>query len=356
MEIFELMHRTNNNELVFFEEPSVGLRAVIAINDLTLGPAIATCRMQEYGTINKGVNTALLAALYNTYRSALLHKPFGGAGLALCGNPNEVKNEMYFRALGIFINKLNGKFYLVRSSSITREDMMDIQRESKYLLGINENYILKGYSPVISIVKGMMKGLEAIVRKKLGKEGLSDMRFVVQGVGEVGSAFVKELLKIENIKIIITDTVYDKIKDIQDIQPDIKVVKPDEIYKQKCDIFVSCADNHIIDEEAAKQLNCKILTGSTNEMLKNESIEDILEEKKIFYIPGFIVNGGEIIYLDNEFHNKPPEILEAQFNQIATLVNDLIEKSEETNQRISTLAIETAKNYIQNVALIKKLK
>ncbi len=356
MEIFDLMHKTNSNEVVFFEEPTVSLRAIVAVNDTTLGPAIATCRLQDYGKPEKAADTALSMAYYNTYRAALLHKSFGGAGLTLCGDPAKIKNEMYFRALGIFINKLNGKFFLVRSSSITHKDMLDIKRESEYLLGVDERYILSNNSPVEAIAKGMIWGLKALVHKKMNKETLENLTFAIEGVGEVGSNLVKELLKIKGIKIIITDVVYDKIKAIQDHSPEIKVVKPNEIYKQKCDVFASCAVNNIIDEENAEQLNCQILTGSSNEILKNKEIEKILTKKNILYVPGFVINGGEIIQLDNEFKGNDPKYIDMQLHEIQDVVRDLFEKIEETNKSIYETAMETAQNYINNVASIKKLK
>ncbi|MBN2662439.1 MAG: hypothetical protein JXR68_02215 [Bacteroidales bacterium] len=356
MEIFKLMQQTKNNEVVFFEEPSVSLRSTIAVNDTTLGPAIATCRLQDYGSPENAVKTALSMAYYNTYRSALLHKGFGGAGISLCGDPRKIKNEMYFRALGIFINKLNGKLHLVRSSSISHKDMLDIKRESDYLLGVDERYIKSGNSPVEAIAKGMIEGLKAIVRNKLSQETLEDLSFAIQGVGEVGANFVKELLKIKNINIIITDTVYDKIKIIQDHSPNVQVVKPNEIFKQKCDIFASCATNNVIGEEEANQLSCKIISGSSNEFLKSKEIEKIIDKKGILYVPGFIINGGEIIQLDNEYKGNDPEIVDKELCEIYNSTLYLLEKAETEKRNLTEIAIETAENYINSVASIKKLK
>ncbi len=356
MEIFKLMQQTKNNEVVFFEEPSVSLRITIAVNDTTLGPAIATCRLQDYKNPENAVKNALLMAYYNTYRAALLRKGFGGAGISLCGDPKKIKNEMYFRALGIFINKLGGKLHLVRGSSISHKDMLDIKRESDYLLGVDERYIKTGNSPVEVIAKGMIEGFRAVVRKKMGSETLSGLSFVVQGVGEVGANLVKELLKIDNVKITVTDTVYDKIKVIQDHSPNVKVVKPNEIYKQKCDIFASCAMNNIIDKEEAQQLNCKILTGSVNEILESKDVEKIIDKKDILYIPGFIINGGELIQLDNEFKGNDPERIDKELHQIYSCTLNLLEKSEAQQKNLTEVALETAQTYIDNVASIKRFK
>lgn len=356
MEIFKLMQKSNSNEVVFFEEPSVSLRAIIAVNDTTLGPAIATCRLQDYGKPEKAAETALSMAYYNTFRAALLNRGFGGAGLTLCGDPAKVKNEMYLRALGIFINKLNGKLNLVRSSGISHKDMLDIKRESNYLLGVDERYIKTGNSPVEAIAKGMIWGIKAIVRKKFNAESLEGLSFAVQGVGELGSNLVKELLKIEGVKITVTDVIYDKIKVIQDHSPKVKVVKPQEIYKQQCDVFASCAKNNIISEDDVKLMKCKIITGSSNEFLADKKIENSLNKRGITYVPGFIINGGEIIQLDNEFKGNEPFMVDKELSEIYNITLNLLNEADKQNKSLTEVAINTAQKYIDGVASIKKLK
>ena len=355
MEIFDLMSLTNNNEVVFFEEPSVKLRSIIAINDTVLGPALATCRVHDFKNIEEASRTALNMAYYNTYRSALLKRNFGGGSIVLCGDPKKVKNEMYLRTLGIFINKLNGKLYLARSSGISHKDMLDIKRESDFLLGIDEEYMKTGNSPTEAIAKGMIWGLRAAVKEKFGVDSIKGLAVSVQGVGEVGSYLVKELLKYD-ITITITDIIYDKIKVIQDEVPNIKVVKPDEIYREKCDIFISCAFNNIIKKEYVEQLKCKILTGSINAILKDETLQDIITEKDILYIPGYVINGGEIIQLSNEHAGKLPEFIDKELQEIYNVTDFIIKKAKEEKKSISTVALETAKEYIKNIATIKQLK
>ena len=63
-----------------------------------------------------------------------------------------------------------------------------------------------------------------------------------------------------------------------------------------------------------------------------------------------------MIYLENEFKDNPPEILEKQYEEIYYMASKLFDKAEEEGKSITKLAKETATEYIQNVASIKKLK
>ncbi len=357
MDIFKLMQKNNTHEVVFFEEPSVSLRGIMAIHNTVLGPALATCRIFDFGSAEKAAETVLKMGFYNTHRAALLRRAFGGGGIVLCGDPLKLKNEMYFRALGVFVNKMNGKLFLVRNSGITYKDMLDIKRESDYLLGIDENYLLTGNSPVDGIVKGMIWGLKAIVREKFNKATLSGLSFAVQGVGEVGSKLVKKLISdYPNVKITITDIVYDKIKALKDEFSDVKVVKPKEIYHQKADVFISCAFNNIITKDEIRQINAKVVTSSVNELFENPEDENILKERDIFYVPGFVINGGEIILLQNELQGKDPKIAEKELQEIYYITWELIQKAKKQNKTVREVALKTAADYINQVAIIKQLK
>lgn len=350
------MKTTNNNEVVFFEEPLVNLKMVMAINDTTLGPALTNIRMESADNMEESIKKTLKLAYYNTYRSALLHKNFGGAGISIINDSKVEKNEIFLRAIGIIINKLNGNIFLLRSSDFSHKQMLDISRETKYLLGVDENYITSGNSPVEVLTRGMMQGMKALANKYLGQNTLKGLTFAVQGLGQIGSKVVEELLKIEDTKLIITDVVYDKIKIIQDKSSNVQVVKAQEIYNPKCHFFVSCAHDNIIEKENIQQLNCKILTGSANEIIANEELENELSAKGIVYVPGFIINGGDIISANDEMKCHNYEVIEKHLSEIYDVVTELCELAEINKQSLKQTAFEVANKYIENIAKIKRLK
>ncbi len=356
MNIFDLMRKTKNYELTFYEEPSVSLRAIIAINNTVLGPVLASTKIFDFGDVEKATDVALRMAYYNTYRSALLKKQFGGGSIVLCGDPRKVKNEFYLRALGIYINKFAGQLFIARGNDLTIEDVQYIWRETDYVLGVDEVYVKHAIPPSKATALGMMWGIKAAVKEQFGKDDLSGLTFVVQGIDKVGYHIIEQLLDIENVKIIITDRIYDRIKEIQDRVPDVQVVRPGEIYKQKCDVFISCTFDNSISETEAAQLQTKILTSSVNNVIYSEEAEKILEQKNILYIPGFVINGGEIILFENEFLGHDPESVTEQLYDIYSITLDLLRKAKDQNLSLNQVAAQTAEQYIENITAIKKLR
>jgi leucine dehydrogenase len=355
MGIFELMRKTNTSEVMFYEQSSVGLKAIVTIDNTVLGPALATSRFFNYKTENEAIEDAINIAFYNSFRSGLLRSNFGGGSIVLYGDPKKIKSEMYFRALGIFLNKLNGKIFMAKGPGITFLDMLDVKRESRYILGLQEKNIVTDVNEITSTAKGMIWGLKAAVKEKMDKPDLTDLTIVVQGVGEVGSNLIQGLLK-EKANVIITDLIYDKIKVIQDKVPNIKVVKPDEIYKEKCDIFCSCAVNGLITRENIKLLNCKILTGSVNKVCESKDVLDTIKEKNILYIPGFIINTGEIIQFSNEREKNDLKMTEEQLIDIYHITLNILKQAKNAGIHPEEVAYEMSKTYVNNVASIKMLK
>ena len=354
MSIFDHMKKNNSRELIFIEEASLSLKAIIAIDSIVLGPANASAKFCNYETEDEAISDALDLAYFNSLRAALLRRSLGGGSIVLWGNPKEINSEMYFRALGIFLNKWNGKLFMTKSNGVSYEDMNYVLHESKFVLGMEESYGGHG-KLAVSRTEGLLWGIKAAVKHKLNTNNLKGLKIIVQGVGDLGSLLVKKLIQ-EEAEIIITDKVYDKIKIIQDAVNDIKIVRPEDIYRENCDIFCNCATDKLITKEIIKDLNCKILIGSSNSILNDPNDEKLVTEKGILYIPGYIVNSGDIIQLANEVEGYGKEKLEKEIINIYYNTLDLIKESELQNKLISVVSITRAEEYLRQVSQIKMLK
>jgi len=354
MDFFRLMKETNCKEVLFFEEPSVSLKAIVAINNTTLGPALSMCRMYNFKNIDDAVRSALAAASHNTYTSALMKKGMGGGSVVLIGDPEKLKSEMYFRALGIFLNKLNGKIYVTNGPGVSMDDMADVKRETEYVLGLAETHGGSG-NTAITTAKGLILGMKAAVKEHLGLSELEGLKVVVQGVGGVGKHLVEMLLK-EKSEVVITDSNYDKIKAIQDTCSETTVVKPTEVFNQKCDIFVSCAYENIITDENVDLVDAKIITGSVSCIVSSQKIIDKLTKKGILVVPGFVVNAGGIIQLSNELEGFDKSRTEEDLKGIYFTTLELIRQAKLEEVSVNKTALELAKKYINEISFIKALK
>lgn len=348
------MRKNNSRELLFFEEQSLKLKAIIAVDSIVLGPANASAKLFHYKDEEEAIADALDIAYYNSLRASLLKRSMGGAAIILCGNPDEVKSEMYFRALGIFLNRWNGKLFMSISKGVSYKDLKYVRKESKYILGMEKSH--GGLGQIYANrAKGMIKGLKAVAKYKLKSSSLKGLKIVVQGIGDLGSQLVKQLIE-EGADLTITDKIYDRIKVIQDEVRDIKIEKPDKIYGVKCDIFCSCAAEKMIDTKFLSQLNCKILTGGTNQALKNLKDVKILKQNGILYVPGYIINGGDIIQMTNEIEGFKTEKVETELDDIYQNTLDLLEESESSGTVLCELATNKAEEYVNNVSAIKLLR
>lgn len=348
------MRKNNSRELLFFEEKALKLKAVIAIDSIVLGPANASVKVFDYKTEDEAVADALDIAYFNSLRAALLKRNMGGASIVVAGNPHEIKNEMLFRALGVFLNRRKGELFMSLNKGVSYQDLKFVQKESDYILGLQKPD--GGLGNIYeNRAKGMMQGLKAIAKYTLKTGTLNGVKVVVQGIGDLGSALVKQLIA-EGAKITVTDKIYDKIKEIQDNVKNINIEKPEDIYSAECAIFCSCADEKIIDKDAISKLQCKVLTGSTNQAIKNKKDAKILKEKGILYVPGYIINGGDIIQMSNEIEAFQAEKVENELEDIYYNTLELLEEAETNNELLDDLAIKKAAEYVKNVSAIKLLR
>ena len=82
LEIFEYLEKYDYEQVVFCQDKESGLKAIIAIHDTTLGPALGGTRMWTYDSEEAAIEDALRLAKGMTYKNA------GWFKLRWCENSN----------------------------------------------------------------------------------------------------------------------------------------------------------------------------------------------------------------------------------------------------------------------------
>lgn len=303
-EAFEYMEKYRFEQLVLCHDQTSGLRAIIAIHNTYLGPALGGTRMWTYQTEDEALLDALRLARGMTYKSAAAGLNLGGGKAVIMGDPRKDKSEELFRAFGRYVQSLGGRYITAEDVGTSVQDMGYISMETKYVTGAATSMGASG-DPSPATAFGVWKGMKAAAKEIYGNSSLTGKTIAVQGLGHVGGNLLKHLAE-EGAKLIVTDIYADRVKAVVD-EFGAAAVDPKDIFGVKCDIFAPCALGAVINDETIAQFKCKIIAGAANNVLKEERHGDLLEQKGILYTPDFVINAGGVINVADELQGYSRE-------------------------------------------------
>src|SRR5690625_323875 len=184
MKIFSYMEKYDYEQLVFCQEESSNLKAIIAIHDTTLGPALGGARMWTYETESAAMKDALRLAKGMTYKNAAAGLNLGGGKAVIIGDPQRDKSEALFRSFGRYVQSLNGRYITAEDVGTTEKDMDMIYQETNFVTGTS---IAPGSSgdPSPVTAYGIYLGMKAAAKVAFGHDSLAGKTIAVQGVGQV---------------------------------------------------------------------------------------------------------------------------------------------------------------------------
>ncbi|XBM35347.1 branched-chain amino acid dehydrogenase [Bacillus licheniformis] len=304
MELFRYMEQYDYEQLVFCQDKQSGLKAIIAIHDTTLGPALGGTRMWTYESEEAAIEDALRLARGMTYKNAAAGLNLGGGKTVIIGDPRKDKNEEMFRAFGRYIQGLNGRYITAEDVGTTVEDMDIIHDETDFVTGISPAFGSSGNpSPVTAY--GVYKGMKAAAKAAFGTDSLEGKTVAVQGVGNVAYNLCRHLHE-EGAKLIVTDINKEAVERAV-AEFGGRAVDPDDIYSQECDIYAPCALGATINDDTIPQLKAKVIAGAANNQLKETRHGDQIHDMGIVYAPDYVINAGGVINVADELYGYNSE-------------------------------------------------
>lgn len=291
-DIFKKM--ANHEQVVFCNDPSTGLRAIIAIHNTTLGPALGGTRMYPYENMDAALEDALRLAEGMTAKCAAADVDFGGGKAVIIGDPKKDKSPALFRAFGQFVDSLNGRFYTGTDMGTTMEDFVHASKETRFINGIPEAYGGGGDSS-IPTAQGVVYAIQATNHYLHGTDLLEGRTYSIQGLGKVGMKIAESLLEAGG-DVFVTDINQEAIAELvekaETLRGNVQVVDHLEIYRVSADIFIPCAMGGVLNERTISELRVHAIVGSANNQLAHSSDAALLHDKGILYAPDYIVNAG----------------------------------------------------------------
>jgi leucine dehydrogenase len=340
MQVFEKLAEYRYEQLVFCHDKATGLRAIIAIHDTTLGPALGGCRMYPYMSEEDAIVDVLRLARGMTYKAAASGLNLGGGKSVIIGDPKD-KSEELLRSFGRYIETLGGRYIVAEDVGTSTEDMEHIRIETSHVVGVDVTHGGSG-NPAPFTALGVLHGMRACAEEVFGSPSLEGRTVAVQGLGHVGSNLC-DLLQKEGANLIVTDIDRRAVERVVAVFG-AKPVEPGEILSIPCDIFAPCALGAIVNDGSLPNFRCSIIAGSANNILLEARHGAALAERGILYAPDYVINAGGLINVADELEGYDQTRATKRVARIYDSVKKIIAIAKRdgvpTNVAADTLALE----------------
>ncbi|NMH64232.1 Glu/Leu/Phe/Val dehydrogenase [Shewanella salipaludis] len=339
MAVFNHVSFDEHEQVVFCHDKESGLKAIVAIHNTNLGPAVGGCRMWNYPSDDEALTDVLRLSRGMTYKNALAGLSMGGGKSVIIADPKTQDREALFRAFGRFIDSIGGRYYSAEDVGTTTADIMIAHQETPYMMG------LEGQSgdPSPFTALGTYLGIKAAVKHQRGLDSLKGLKISVQGVGHVGYYLCKHLHE-EGAELIVTD-IHQASLDKVAAEFGAIVVAPQDIYTQDVDVYAPCALGATLNDTTLPLLKATIVAGCANNQLAEVRHGEMLKDMGILYAPDYVINAGGIINVSFEKDYDAAKST-AKVEEIYNTLLKIFTQAEAQNRTTGAVADEMAKTII----------
>jgi len=331
MSIFNAAEFDQHEEVVFINEPENGLRAIIAIHNTTLGPALGGCRMWDYKHESDAIRDVLRLSRGMTYKSAILDCGLGGGKSVIIGNPYKQKTPEMLHAMGRWIDTLGERYIVGEDIGTNPADMKEIQTETRCVSCLRQEDGGFG-DPAPMTALGVFSAMRAGMEQAFGSGDFEGIRVAVQGTGNVGTHLCR-LLHEAGAMLTVSDINVDNLRQVID-EFGTDVVEPGDIYAVDAQVFAPCAMGAVLNDSTIPNLKARVVAGAANNQLDETLHGKMLADRGIVYMPDYVANGGGLVSCAAEWYGNEAAIVPQQVRQIYDTSLSILECARE--QEITT--------------------
>ena len=346
MALFDLVDFDDHEQVVFCSDEASGLKAIIAVHNTNLGPAVGGCRMWDYTSDEEALVDVLRLSKGMTYKNAMAGLKMGGGKSVIIGDAKSMKSESLFKAFGEALNNLNGRYLSAEDVNITTADIAIANTVTPYVTGTEG----KSGNPAPFTALGTFLGIKACVKHKLNRDDLTGLKVAVQGLGSVGYALCEHLHN-AGAQLFVTDINQEALNKAAN-EFNATLVPLDEIYDQDVDIYAPCALGASINDNTIERIKASIIAGCANNQLAKPHFDRVLRDKGILYAPDYVINAGGIINISFE-DNYNADLATQKVKEIYNTLLKVFIKADKLQIPTGAIADELARKIIKRKAMSK---
>jgi len=284
----DLAFAWGHEEVHLVRDAASGLRAVIAVHDTTLGPAVGGTRMRLYPAFDDAVVDALRLARAMTYKAALAEMPYGGGKAVIFGDPARDKSRALLAAYAKAVDRLGGRFQTGCDMGIDLRDVAVMGRLTKH---VGHTPTGARHDTAALAALGVFAGIAAAAQA-LGRD-LKSLHVALQGVGQVGFRLARFLAE-AGARLTVCDV--DPLR-VERAAAELGATpaSTEEIYDVAADVFSPNAGGGILNDDTIPRLRAAAVVGAANDQLAEDRHGDALHARGILYGPDYLVNAGGLL-------------------------------------------------------------
>ncbi|KIU53589.1 amino acid dehydrogenase [Pseudomonas putida] len=339
--MFALMQSTRAHSLHLCVDPATGRKAVIAIHNQRLGPAMGGCRYLPYPDDDTAMTDAIRLAQGMSYKAALAGLPLGGGKAVIIRNPHVENRAALFEAFGRFVDSLEGRYITATDSGTSTLDMDCIAQSTRHVTSTTT-----AGDPSPHSAMGVFAGIRATAMARLGTDNLEGLRVAVQGLGNVGFALAEQLHAAGAV-LLVSDHDPGRVQLAME-QLNALPVASEALVSTPCDIFAPCGLGPVLNSQSVMQLRCAAVAGSANNQLTHLQVADQLETRGILYAPDYIINSGGLIYVALTHQGQDLGTITAHLARIPTRLTEVFAHAQAEKSSPARVAQQLAEKLVYN--------
>lgn len=311
-----------SEQVITCHDEATGLRAVIAIDNSTLGPGFGGTRWRPYDSPEAAIIEAQRLAAAMTLKHALADLPYGGAkSVILANSPTALEGDERRAALlafGEFVARTNGA-YIPGVDMGTRPADMRVIEERGGRAFCDE------VDPGPYTARGVYAAMRAGVRHALDRD-MEGVRVVVQGTGQVGANLAR-FAAADGAVVTVADIDADRAQALAD-ELGATVTNPDDAPYAECDVFAPCAVARVLTTDNAGRVRARVVAGAANDTLDSPEAGESLRKAGITVVPDFVANAGGVIQVHAGVVGWDESSLTEALDRIGDRVQDILAEAD----------------------------
>lgn len=315
---------SSHEQVIYCNDPHSGLRAIIAIHSLALGPAVGGCRFFPYDDEPSALADVLRLSRGMTYKAAAAGLDTGGGKAVIIGDPARDKTPQLLEAFGRFVDRLGGNYSTAGDVGTDSDDMDIIGRATRHVAFRTTGRGGSGDSGSNTAL-GVFQGILAAAEHRWGSSDLRGRHVGVEGLGKVGFQLAV-MLHQAGARVTAADPSESARARATSAVPALRIVE--SVRELPADVYAPCGLGGTLDRDLASRIGAEIVCGGANNQLAEPEVAEALLRSDVTWVPDFVANVGGLIQAVAELRGEPPASARERVLGVRATVLEVLEDAE----------------------------